>query len=93
MNISIHLNDKQKTDIRQEVLNTRQKNHEDKYSRLFSSLVCNSDFLGGLQKCAEKKFELHRSLKINCDHFITLQLSIKVSTSNISTVYFAEVLV
>ena len=42
-------------------------------------------------KMCPKKVELHRSLKINCDHFITLQLSIKISTSNISTVYFAEV--
>ena len=40
MNTSIHLNDKKKTDIRQEVLNTRQKNYVDKYSCLFSAFVC-----------------------------------------------------
>ena len=39
-NTSIHLNDKKKTDIRQKVLNTRQKNYVDKYSCLFSSFVC-----------------------------------------------------
>ena len=55
MNISIHLNDKKKTDIRQEVLNIRQKNYEDKCSRLLSSLVCNGGFLLDLQKCAQKK--------------------------------------
>ena len=44
-------------------------------------------------KICSKKVELHRSLKINYGHSITLKLSIKISTSNISRVYFAEELV
>ena len=72
VNISIHLNDKKKIDIRQEVWNARQKNYEDKYSRLFSSLVCNGGFLWGLQKCAQKKLnftDLWRSTVIILLHF------------------------
>ena len=72
VNQSIRLNDKKKTDIRQEVLNTGKKNYEGKCLCTFSSFVCNDVFLWGLLKCPQKKLnftDLWRSTLIILLHF------------------------
>ena len=43
-------------------------------------------------KMCSKRVDLHRSLKVNSDHFIKLYFYMKISTGNVSTIYFAEML-
>ena len=89
MNISIHLNDKKKTDTRQEVLNARRKIMKINIHVYFHR-SCATVIFCEVCKNVPKKVELHRSLKNNCDHSITLRLFINILTNSISTVYFAE---
>ena len=51
---------------------------------------CESCFPVSFAKLRPKKVDLHRSLKVNCDHYIQLYFSVTILTSNISSINFAE---